>query len=81
MRIGDGKTDYEWVEGWALVPDSESASSGWAHHDVVVTASGDVISFHPGDSTMLVFDSQGKLSRSSNPIFPGTSYRTESAEK
>lgn len=64
MRIGDGKTDYEWVEGWALIPDSESASNGWAHHDVAVTASGDVISFHPGDATMLVFDAQGNLSRS-----------------
>lgn len=64
MRIGDGKTDYEWVEGWALVPESTSASNGWAHHDVVVTASGDVISFHPGDSTMLVFDAHGNLSRS-----------------
>jgi DNA-binding beta-propeller fold protein YncE len=64
MRIGDSKTDYDWVEDWALIPDSESASKGWAHHDVVVTASGDVISFHPGDSTMLVFDAQGNLSRS-----------------
>ena len=70
MRIGDGKTDYEWVEDWALIPDSESASNGWAHHDVVVTASGDVISFHPGDSTMLVFDAQGICRGRGRPISP-----------
>lgn len=64
MRIGDGQTDYEWVEDWAQIPDSDSASTGWAHHDVVVTASGDVISFHPGDSTMLVFDTHGNLTQS-----------------
>jgi DNA-binding beta-propeller fold protein YncE len=64
MRIGDGQTEYQWVENWAKIPDSESASTGWAHHDVAVTAEGNVISFHPGDSTMLVFDAQGKLSRS-----------------
>ena len=64
MRIDDSQADYEWVEGWAHIPDSESASTGWAHHDVVVTAEGNVITFHPGDSTMLVFDAQGNLTRS-----------------
>ncbi len=64
MRVSDGKTDYDWLDGWAHVPESDSASRGWAHHDVVVTASGDVVSFHPSDSTMLVFDAQGNLSRS-----------------
>lgn len=64
MRIGDGNTEYQWTEDWAHIPPSESASHGWAHHGVAITASGEVISFHPGDSTMLVFDSQGRLVRS-----------------
>ncbi|MCH8309979.1 MAG: hypothetical protein IIB17_05725 [Chloroflexi bacterium] len=64
MQINDGHTTYQWTEDWAQIPPSESASNGWAHHGVAITASGEVISFHPGDSTMLVFDSQGRLVRS-----------------
>ena len=64
MRVGDGQTEYQWTEDWAEIPPSESATNGWAHNGVAITASGDVISFHPGESTMMVFDSQGKLARS-----------------
>ena len=37
MRIGTGEHTYEWIADWARIPDSESASAGWAHHGVVVT--------------------------------------------
>lgn len=64
MRIGDGQTEYRWDEDWALIPASESAREGWAHHGVAISASGEVFAFHPGDSTMLVFDRTGALVRS-----------------
>jgi sugar lactone lactonase YvrE len=64
MIIGDGQSEYQWTEDWAKIPPSESATNGRAHHGVAITASGEVVSFHPGDSTMLVFDSQGNLVRS-----------------
>ena len=64
MRVGSGDNTYEWQENWAKIPDSESARTGWAHHGVVVTEGGDVVAFHQGDPTILVFDKQGNLQRS-----------------
>ena len=51
MHIGTGKSTYEWNENWAKVPDSESATIGWAHHGIVVTQAQDVITFHSGEPT------------------------------
>ena len=64
MQIGSGANIYEWQDSWACIPDSESARAGWAHHGVAVTASDQVITYHPGDPTMMVFDGEGNLVRS-----------------
>ena len=64
MRIGSGEQTYEWIDGWASVPDSESARMGWAHPGIVVTEAGEVITAHAGDPTVLVFDRNGNLLRS-----------------
>ncbi len=64
MNIGSGGNTYEWQERWARIPDSPSARSGWAHHGVVVTESGQVVTYHPGDPTMMLFDPTGELVRS-----------------
>ena len=61
MRIGTGANTYEWIENWAKIPDTESARAGWAHHGVVVSETGDVITFHQEDKTVLVFDRAGNL--------------------
>ena len=64
MQIGSGANIYEWQDSWAGIPDSESARTGWAHHGVAVTDSGQIITYHPGDQTMMVFDQEGNLARS-----------------
>ena len=64
MRIGSGRTEYEWIDDWAKIPDTESARTGWAHHGVVVSETGDIIAFHQADRTFLAFDSDGNLKRS-----------------
>ena len=64
MNVGSGANTYEWQERWAHIPDSASARAGWAHHGVVVTEAGQVVTYHPGDPTMMMFDSQGELLRS-----------------
>jgi len=64
VRIGSGKHTYEWIDNWARIPDSQSARAGWAHPGVAVTEAGEVISFHQGDPTVLVFDREGNLRRS-----------------
>lgn len=64
MKIGSGANTYHWMDGWANTPNLDSARAGWAHRGVVVTGDGDVITFHPGDPTLLVFDRAGKLKHS-----------------
>jgi DNA-binding beta-propeller fold protein YncE len=61
MIIGSGENKYEWIDNWAEVPDSESTRDGWAHHGMVVTADGRIFAFHPGEPTMLIFNSDGDL--------------------
>ena len=64
MQIGIGANTYEWQDSWAAFPDTDSARTGWSHHGVTVTESGQIITYHPGDSTMMVFNSNGSLERS-----------------
>ena len=64
MIIGSGDHQYEWIDNWARIPDSPSARDGWAHPGMAVTPSGELVTVHPGDSTMLVFDRDGHLLRS-----------------
>ncbi len=45
MRIGSGEHTYVWLERWGKIPDAESARAGWAHHGIMVSETGSVISF------------------------------------
>lgn len=55
---------YRWIENWANQPDEDAARDGWAHHGLAVTARGEVIAFHAGESRLLVFSPEGELTRS-----------------
>lgn len=61
MRIGTGKYTYEWQEDWIQFPNPKSASEGWAHHGVVVTESGNIITLHHGDMKIVTFNPEGEL--------------------
>ena len=63
MRIAVGENTYEWIDDWAKIPDTESARNGFAHHSVVVTEAGTVMTFHQGDPTVLELDRDGNLLR------------------
>ena len=64
MRVGHDPNSYRWVDQWAKIPATESSRRGWAHHGVAVTESGEVVTFHPGDSTMFFLDGAGNPVRS-----------------
>ena len=64
MRIGFDSHIYEWVEDWARIPDDATRREGWAHHGFVFTAENTLIGFHPGKSSVLVFNQEGDLLRS-----------------
>ena len=61
MRVGDGEHTYEWIDSWAKIPETESARTGWAHPGIAVTEAGNIVTYHPGDPTVLTFDADGNL--------------------
>ena len=64
MHIHCGEESYDWTDNWANMPNAQSAGEGWAHNGVAITESGDIVTFHPAEPTMLVFDQAGNLRRS-----------------
>ena len=64
MAIGSSRASYEWLEHWAKAPDTESARTEWAHHDVGVTQGGEVVTFHQDNRTVLVLSKDGDVLRS-----------------
>jgi DNA-binding beta-propeller fold protein YncE len=64
IEVSCGKSKYRWVDNWAKIPDTQSARTGWAHHGIVVTKGGEVITFHQSDRTALVLGGGGELVRS-----------------
>lgn len=63
MRIGTNEHAYDWIGDWARIPESASARDGWAHPGLAVSAANEIITFHQGDPTVLVFDQSGALLR------------------
>ena len=55
---------YEWLEDWADVLAPEQAQSGWAHHGLAVTRSGEIVGFHPARAEVVIFDRAGRVSKS-----------------
>lgn len=63
IAIGSGQQTYQWIENWAQIPDSDGARSGWAHPGMAVTDADEIITCHPGEPTLMVFDRDGHLLR------------------
>jgi hypothetical protein len=64
--VSEPTTGRSWREDWAHFPDDPQAHIGWAHHGLSLTAAGELVAFHPGDSTLLVFSPDGELVRSAS---------------
>ena len=64
MRIGEGAFKYEWIEGWAQIPETESARNGWSHTGMVTTRDQSIVTLHQGEPQLLYFNTEGELLRS-----------------
>lgn len=71
MRIGSGEHTFEWIENWAIIPDTPAARADGRTHGVVATNDGRVVVFHLGKPAVLIFDAQGTLTSSWGDRFPG----------
>jgi hypothetical protein len=61
MIIGDGQYRYEWIDRWAVIPDTPSGRANGRTHGVAVSESGAVLVFHQASPAVLVFDRDGKI--------------------
>src|SRR5689334_9983877 len=64
LTIQAGGLAYRWISDWAKMPDTESAMRGWAHTEVVLASSGELLTGHPGEPKVMIFDPEGDLVRS-----------------
>lgn len=71
IHIGAGEHTFEWIENWALVPDTPESRVDGRTHGVVVTRDGLVIVFHVANPAILIFDAQGSLVDAWGDRFPG----------
>jgi len=70
VRTGRGEHTYEWIDNWAVIPDSPECRANGRTHGVVVTRDGSVIVFHVGNPAVLVFDPSGGLINAWGDRFP-----------
>jgi hypothetical protein len=71
MQIGNGEHSYNWVDNWAVIPDSPEGRANGRTHGVVVTTEGNVVVFHVGNPAVLIFDTHGSLLEAWGDRFPG----------
>ena len=51
----------QWIENWATIPESPSATENGRTHGVCVAKDGRVIVFHQAENGLVTFDPDGKL--------------------
>src|SRR5215472_9436544 len=60
MPVEFGGRSYDWVEGWAQLPDLSECRRALPHSAVVVSPRQEVWTYHPARSALVVFDLDGQ---------------------
>ncbi len=71
MIVGEGDYRFEWIDDWAVLPDTPSVRENGRTHGVVVCKNGDVIVFCQADPAILIFSTDGLLKDSWGDRFLG----------
>ena len=64
MRVRAGEFEFEWQGDWAELPSQESIAAGWSHHGMAFSNDGQIVTFHPAESLVVILTTQGELVRS-----------------
>lgn len=64
MRVSAGDIEFDWQGDWAQLPATESVARGWAHHGMAFSNEGEIVTFHPTESLVLILTTDGELVRS-----------------
>jgi hypothetical protein len=71
VTVGEGEYTFDWIDNWAIIPDTPEARLDGRTHGVVVTRDGRIVVFHLSNPAILIFDSAGRLIDSWGDRFPG----------
>jgi hypothetical protein len=64
MRVSAGDLEFDWIGDWAQLPSTNSVSRGWAHHGMAFSNEGQIVTFHPTESLVVILTTEGELVRS-----------------
>jgi hypothetical protein len=64
MLVSAGDFNFEWVGDWAQLPSIDSVARGWAHHGMAFSTEGQIVTFHPAESLVVILTTGGDLVRS-----------------
>lgn len=71
MLVGQGDYQFQWIDNWASIPQTESGQANGRTHGVVVSETGHVLVFNQANPGVLVFDEAGKLQSQWGDRFDG----------
>jgi hypothetical protein len=64
MRVSAGELEFDWIGDWAQLPSSEMVARGWSHHGMAFSNEGQIVTFHPTESLVVILTTEGELVRS-----------------
>jgi len=64
MRVSAGNLEFEWMGDWAELPAKETVARGWSHHGMAFSNEGQIVTFHPTKSLVIILTTEGELVRS-----------------
>ena len=64
MQISAGDLEFEWISDWAEMPSADSVARGWAHHGAAFSTEGQIVTFHPTESLVVILTTAGEIVRS-----------------
>tara|TARA_B110000116_G_scaffold130409_1_gene113223 strand:+ start:244 stop:1248 length:1005 start_codon:yes stop_codon:yes gene_type:complete len=64
MNVSVGDLEYEWLGDWAELPANDTVERGWSHHGMAFSSEGQIVTFHPAESLVVILTTNGELVRS-----------------
>jgi DNA-binding beta-propeller fold protein YncE len=64
MRVSAGDIEFDWLGDWAQLPAQDSVTDGWSHHGMAFSDEGQIVTFHPAKSLVVILTTEGELVRS-----------------
>jgi hypothetical protein len=64
VTVSAGELSYEWIDGWARIPDERASAAAWPHHGIGALPSNEIVTMDRSKPNLLIFELDGALHRS-----------------